>query len=270
MSSVGGIQSFGNYGNYANNYPLNDNFSAKEDLHSSAHELPNPGKTVLAAGILQGIAILLDQASGWFGKKLINGKEFTTAENIAKTAKHMLDQNKLDVYVDFIDNQNIKRYPPSLQSALVPVAEGKNAFYTDNFKLAVAPKNKPSLILHELGHAINANKGKFLRFLQKSRGYASAVPTALLLANGLFKRDDNKPNFIERNAGYIGFAAYLPTIIEEGLASLRGVKAAKETLGKTVNLRPLKRNYFFAWMTYLIAGIGLGVAAKQSMIETKR
>ena len=200
----------------------------------------------------------------------MQGKEFTTAENVHKTAENMVSKNKLNVTVDFIDADNIKNYPTALQEALKPVARGENAFYTDQFKLAVAPKKKPSLILHELGHAINAHKGKFLKFLQKSRMFVSAVPTAIVMLNGLFRRDDNKPNFVERNAGVIGFAAFLPTIIEEGLASIRGVKAAKETLGKTVNLKPLRRNYFFAWLTYVIAGLGLGVAAKQSIIESKK
>ena len=174
--------------------------------------------------------------------------------------KEILNINNFDLYLSNSTGQE----------ALKPVAIGENAFYTDQFKLAVAPKNKPSLILHELGHAINAHKGKFLKFLQKSRMFVSAVPTALIMLNGLSKQDDNKPSFIERNAGKIGFAAFLPTIIEEGLASIRGVKAAKATLGNSVNLKPLKRNYFFAWLTYLIAGIGLGVAAKQSVIENKR
>ena len=106
-----------------------------------------------------------------------------------------------------------------------------------------------------------------MRFLQKSRGYVSAVPAALLFANGLFKNNDDKPNFVERNAGKIGFLAFLPTIIEEGMASVRGLKYAKKLKG--VNLAPLKRNYFFAWMTYVIAGLGLGVAAKQALLESK-
>ena len=100
--------------------------------------------------------------------------------------------------------------------------------------------------------------------------YVSAVPTALLVLNGLFKRKDDKPNFIERNAGVIGFASFLPTIAEEGLSSIRVVKAAKATLGKSVNLSPLRRNYLFAWLTYVIAGLGLGVAAKQAIIESKK
>ena len=231
---------------------------------------PNAAKTIVTAGLLQAFAMFLQKASQWCGNKLMQGKEFTSAENIKKTAKNMVKDNNLNVIIDFIDNKNINNYGGSLKEALKPVARGENAFYTDQLKLAVAPKSKPSLILHELGHAINEHKGKFLRFLQKSRGYVSAVPTALLLLNSAMpERHDNKKNFIERNAGIIGFASFLPTIIEEGLASLRGVKAAKQTLGKAVNLAPLKRNYFFAWLTYVIAGIGLGVAAKQSLLSNK-
>ena len=266
MSGLGSINF--NYGNQYNYLPSNNNtFTRPEPTN---YEPQNPEKTILAAGMLQAFAIFLQKASQWCGNKLMCGKEFTTEANVKKTAENMVRKNNLNVTVDFIDGNNIRNYPPSLHRELIPVAKGENAFYTDQLKLAVAPKNKPSLILHELGHAINAHKGKFLRFLQKSRGYVSAVPTALLLLNGLFRRDDNKPNFVEKNAGIIGFAAFLPTIAEEGLASIRGVKAARNTLGKSVNLSPLKRNYFFAWLTYVIAGIGLGVAAKQSMLENKR
>ena len=88
------------------------------------------------------------------------------------------------------------------------------------------------------------------------------------MLNGIFARKDDKPNFIERNAGLIGFASFLPTIAEEGIASLRGLKYAKKLKG--VNLSPLKRNYFFAWMTYVIAGLGLGVAAKQALLSNKK
>lgn len=226
----------------------------------------NTVKTVATAGLLQAFAMFLQKASQYCGNKLMQGKEFTTAENIKKTANEMVRDNNLNITVDYIDNSNIKTYPSQLREMLTPVARGENAFYADGLKLAVAPKSKPSLILHELGHAINAGKGKFMRFLQKSRGYVSAVPTALLMLNGLFRNKDNKPNFIEKNAGLIGFASFLPTIIEEGIASLRGLKYAK---GLGINLAPLKRNYFFAWMTYVIAGLGLGVAAKQAVLENK-
>ena len=269
MNGLSSVQpNFGNYYGYYGNYP--DSRQYYMPLQKEEVQEPNTAKTLVTAGLLQAFAMFLQKASQWCGNKLMQGKEFTSAANIHKTAQNMVKNNKLNVTVDFIDSKNINNYGEGLREALKPVARGENAFYTDQLKLAVAPKSKPSLILHELGHAINAHKGKFLRFLQKSRGYAAAVPTALLLLNGAIPpREDNKKNFLERNAGLIGFASFLPTIVEEGLASIRGVKAAKQTLGKAVNLAPLKRNYFFAWLTYVIAGIGLGVAAKQSLLSNK-
>ena len=250
-------------------YYLNNPNSRYIDVSTQPPQ-DNTVKTVATVGLLQAIALGLPKISKWFGQKLMSGKEFTTSENVYKTANHMVNSGKLNILVDFIDSNNIRKYPQNLHDALEPVARGQNAFYMDKLKLAVAPKSKPSLILHELGHAINAKKGGILKFFQKSRMHTASIPTALFMLNGLFKDRSNpyanQKNFIERNAGKIGFLAFLPTIIEEGLASLRGVKAAKKILPK-VNLSALKRNYFFAWMTYVIAGLGLGVASKLAVTE---
>ena len=212
----------------------------------------------------------------------MQGKEFTSRENVEKIASKMLSDNKLDktVAVEFIDKTNAAqvaaKYSKSginILGELEPVAKGQNAFYTDHLKLAVAPKSKPSLILHELGHAITAHKGKFLKFLQKSRIYAASVPTALVFLNSAAKKPNGEKTFIEKHAFALGFLGFLPTILEEGLASLRGINAAKQVkkaVDKTMNLKPLKRNYAFAWLTYVIAGLGLGVAAKQSVLTEKK
>lgn len=253
---------------YGQSYYLNKNNSIQYDRRECTND-SQAVKAVAEAGLLQGVALILHKISQWCGNKLMQGKEFTSAENIKKVADAIVKQNNLNVTVDYINDKNISKYPSKMAEELKLVARGENAFYSDGLKLAVAPEKKPSLILHELGHAINSSKGKFLRFLQKSRHYVAAVPTALLLMNKLFKKDDNKPNFIEKNAGLIGFASFVPTILEEGLASLRGIKSAKKVLGNTVNLKPLKLNYFFAWLTYVIAGLGFGVAAKQVFADRK-
>ncbi len=238
-------------------------------------------KAVATAGILQGAAILLQKLSQWCGNKLMQGKEFTNSENVKKIASKMLFDNGLSnkISVEYIDKKNVqsiagkyKNYGFDLTDALGPVARGENAFYTDQVKLAVAPKNKPSLILHELGHAVNAHKGKFLKFLQNSRSKITALSPLLILLNNFSQKPDNEKTFIEKNAGTIGFLAFLPTIVEEGIASLRGIKAAKQiknTVDKTMDLKPLKRNYAFAWMTYLIAGIIFGIGTKLSILENK-
>lgn len=240
----------------------------------------NDIQTFTHAGVLQGCAILLTLASEWCGKKLMQGKEFTTPENIKKIADEMLSKNNLKDKVDvkYIDNTNVKQITTAIKTKtgidmtkdLNTVARGENAFYSDSIKLAVAPKSKPSLILHELGHAITAHKGKLLKFMQKSRMIAASIPTILLIANSAVSKKQGEETFIEKHAGKIGFCAFLPTILEEGLASLRGIKAANNVKKSiNMNLKPLKRNYAFAWLTYVIAGIGLGIASKQTLLETK-
>ena len=248
--------------NYYN--PYYDSRITNENQNTS------PDNPLLSIGGLflasQGINLLSNHAS----KALMRGKEYTTPSNIAEVTRAMLDKNKLNVDVFFVspDNiDNVSRKSRISINDLREVAEGKNAFYTDDAKVAVAPKSKPSLIQHELGHAINA-KNPILKLLQKSRNYVAAVPTALLILNYLGKGNSrsNKETFIEKNAGILGFLAYTPTILEEGLASFRGIRAAQKTLaGKGVKLGALKRNYFFAWLTYLCAGIGLGIASKLSI-----
>ena len=226
-------------------------------------------KTLGLAALLQVISSGLEKGSEFLSNKISAGKEFTTGENVVKVARDMVGKNNLDVTVGFVDeaNKNLFSSRFGLGKEIDAVAKGENAFFANKLKLAVAPKSKPSLILHELGHAINAKKG-FTRLLQGTRRYAGYAPMALLLANGLIpnNRQNGKKNFIERNAGILGFCAFLPTIIEEAIASGRGIKAAKKVLNNPAGLKILKKNYALALGTYILAGIGLGVAAKQSFI----
>ena len=246
------------------------------DVQNSYYEQPKESdstseqaaKTIGLAGLLQLFSVALQKGSSILSSKLAAGKEFTTPENVQRVADDMVSKNRLNVHIGYIDELNKAEYASryGLGKSLDPVAKGQNAFFADKLKLAVAPKSKPSLILHELGHAINA-KGKFTKLLQNSRRYAGYAPMALLFANGILSnKNDGKKTFIERNAGILGFCAFLPTIIEEGLASFRGVKAAKKVLNNPAGLKILKKNYALALGTYILAGIGLGVASKQTVL----
>lgn len=262
--------------NYTNPY----NERCREYVPHRKDDL-NEVKAVASAGILQGAAIILQKISQWCGTKLMQGKEFTNEVNVKKIASKILNDNNLSdkINIEYVDKTNAEQIAAkyrnkgfNILNELGPVAKGENAFYADSLKLAVTPKNKPSLILHELGHAINAHKGKFLKFLQTTRGKLTALAPALVLLNNFSQKSDNEKTFIERNAGKIGFLAFLPTIIEEGIASIRGIKAAKQikqTVDKNINLKPLKRNYAFAWMTYLISGIIFGIGTKLSLMENR-
>ena len=124
-------------------------------------------------------------------------------------------------------------------------------------------------MLHELGHAINSEKSKVFKTLQNLRIVGAFAPMAIAFLNKITGGDkDGKESFIEKHAGLIGFGAFLPTIIEEAMASIRGIKAAKNVL-PTANLGALKKNYFFAWMTYVLAGVATGVLSKLVITEQK-
>jgi len=231
--------------------------------------------TAKAAGtavILKGAQACIEKLSQFCARMLMRGKEFTHEDDVKKVADAMKAKHGLKAEIHYIDNANkdiLKNKFPMLSKALDTVASGGNAFYTDKGNFAVAPKSKPSLILHELGHAINSEKSKIFGGLQKLRIVGSYAPMALLFLNSISgKQKDGKESFIERHAGTIGFCSFLPTIIEEGAASFRGIKAAKKVL-PNVKLGALKRNYFFAWMTYLLAGVGIGIASKLMFAERK-
>ena len=226
----------------------------------------NASKAVVTGGLLYLLTLGLNKGSKFFADKLMRGKEFTEDKQVVHDiAQNMVDKNGLKVKLGYINEQNKHLFGsgPNIDA----VAKGQNAFYDDIAKMAVAPKERPSLMLHELGHAINAKKGGILKLLQKSRKYAPYAPMALLMLNGAFGKKDNKKGFFEKYALPLGFAAFLPTVIEEGIASIRGINAAK--VFKNLDLRPLKRNYRLAWLTYLISGIGLGIAAKQASVQQR-
>ena len=121
--------------------------------------------------------------------------------------------------------------------------------------------------MHELGHAINFEKSDFFNLCQNLRGLGPAVLSFVaFLSPVLIGFDGEKENIIEKNAGIIGFAAFLPTILEEGAASIKAIKAAQKNLPNT-NLKILKTSYFLAWMTYVLSGVVAGLATKMILTE---
>lgn len=123
---------------------------------------------------------------------------------------------------------------------------------------------------HELGHAIN-NKNFFWNCLQKLRvpGYTMA---GLIMMYGAFTNKIEKPqnreltklekahNFVRDNAGKLTFAAVLPTLAEEAMASIRAQKLANKILDKNLAKQVLKGNAL-AYTTYALGAVSLAVGS---------
>lgn len=265
------VRNYSQYQNYNNSYGQYGGSSSPYYGTPQEDVGVEPAKTVGLAALLQAAAIGVHKASEYFSKKLSAGKEFTSSDNVVKIAKEMVSKNKLTTAVEYIDDANKSKYFSLGQNTIEEVARGRNAFFHPGANLAVAPKSKPSLILHELGHAINSKKGTFMGLLQKARRYVPFAPMALLVANRLFSNEtDGKKSFVEKHAGILGFSASIPILVEEASASLRGINAAKKALVNPANLKLLKKNYAFAWCTYLLGAVAMGIACKQTIIQESK
>lgn len=164
------------------------------------------------------------------------------------------------------------------------------AFFPDVNAVVVNSKNLYTTVYHELGHAMNKNGNWFTKGLEKAKRitpFNISLFAPVFLAVGLLhKVDNNKPkeekgfvekslDFISNNAGKLTFATYTPVLAEEGLASIRGLKAAAKHLPKDV-IQKMSVNAMKAWSTYagvavaVSGGVALGIHVANKIKEKKR
>ena len=188
------------------------------------------------------------------------------ADEIKKIISNELDKNILTKYLpQFIKQKRINRNADMLTS-------GGNACYMFASKKLIMPEGKKLswAVFHEMGHAMNANFSKIGKFLQICRP-ACAIVVPVVLFTSLFKNkkpDGVKPEgafdktttFIKNNAGKLAFLSFLPMLIEEGMASIKGGNLAKKLLNPELAKKVSKGNKI-AYLTYLGMAVatGLGV-----------
>ncbi len=157
--------------------------------------------------------------------------------------------------------------------------EGANACYLPHANKIITPdKSLQTSVFHEMGHALNNNGGMLLKVLQKARPLAKITPAIILLIAILNKRkttDKPKENdsklqkgadFVKKNAGILTGLSFVPMILEEGIASLRGQKIAKN-LTKTGELskelfKKVKLTNLCGFTSYALTGIIGYIGAK--------
>ena len=158
-----------------------------------------------------------------------------------------------------------------LEKAIKLTSKGKNAFYHPFTKqIMVNTKEMPFAAFHEMGHAINNNMSKWTNYLHWGRhGFAMLAP--VFVAIGLLKNKkqegetpkstgDKITTFIKNNCGKLAFLAMVPTMAEEGLASINGAKLAKKVLSPELFKKVCKSNSL-AWSTYLVGATMVGLGA---------
>jgi len=203
-----------------------------------------------------------------------------TAENAEEISKIMSKE---------IDKGITKYFPKEVKELMRGIissqmTSGGNACYAFTSKKIIMPEKELGLALfHEAGHAMNTNLSNFGKILQACRPMIIlALPIGLIALWKTKKAPDEEPKngldkvttFIKNNAGKLTFATFLPTLLEEGLASIKGNNFAKQLLSPELARKVAKTNAL-GFSTYLLMavlnslGIYLGIKVKDSIASRK-
>ena len=164
------------------------------------------------------------------------------------------------------------------QKSFVPLEYklGQQACYDPFYKKVIINTDKISSAgFHELGHALNDLKSKYgIKYLAKLRapGYVIA---GIMEYFAIFSRTKpkeakrNTTDIIEDNCGKIAFLAMMPTVIEEAIASLRGINLAKKSGVPEPLIKNMKKIYLKAHTTYSAKAVlgGLAVFASRKIMD---
>lgn len=220
--------------------------------------------------------------------KLFNEKY----ENINSYYDKKIEQTKNPIRKFFLKYQKKK----SLKAAKAldkETVRGKNAYYREvsrmvdengikklkkDKKIIINMEKTPVYLFHELGHAKNfmdtrlsiAMKSVWKNSIFQRNAAIFLLATSLLTKpetshNAAANKEHKNPLyplglFIKNNCGKLMTLILVPTVLEEGLASLNGQKMGKEVLkGKDLNVLTKSHLKSFAGYSAWAAGAGIAV-----------
>lgn len=193
-----------------------------------------------------------DPPKNAFGKAIDNFGSFLSSK---KDGNKFLNRLHRVLYGDDISFCDL--------DAFALLKSGDGAFYYPYKKTVFVPESGSNLAaFHEMGHAMNDALSKTGKFLQHIDTYSKYVAGGILLTSllaGDEKENDKNPlnkaaNFVKKNAGKLIFLSFAPKIVEEGLASYKGEKLAKNLLDEKL-FQKLKNANKIALSTYVISAL---------------
>ncbi|MBR6163477.1 hypothetical protein IKQ26_06280, partial [bacterium] len=200
------------------------------------------------------------------GVKIIDATTEAGAREMEQVIKEELSRNRLLKGTPNVSKDLVSSLMTSMFQS------GENAAYLPHTKTVVLSGDKLGLtVFHEAGHALNANASRIGKALQACRGASLlSIPIGLIAVWKRPKMEGEEPKtpvdkattFVKKHAGKLAFASFLPMLIEEGMASIKGCKIAK-TVSPEIFKATCKVNAL-AYLTYLgialASGIGIAVA----------
>lgn len=219
--------------------------------------------------------------------KLFNEKY----ENINSYYDKKIEQTKNPIRKFFLKYQK-KKSLKAIKALDKETIRGKNAYYREvshmvdengikklkkDKKIIINMEKTPVYLFHELGHAKNFMDTRLsiaMRSIWKNSIFQRNA-TIFLLATSLLTKPETSHNaaankehknplyplglFIKNNCGKLMTLILLPSVLEEGLASLNGQKMGNEVLkGKDLNV--LTKSHLRSFASYSAWAAGAGIA----------
>ena len=192
-----------------------------------------------------------------------------TEANAEATLRPLAEKMLPKWYTKLLGNN--KKEVNKLVSHLEKIRKGKNACFAPNAKTIVLNSDKMAVAaFHEMGHALNQQSTGIIKILKNLKGLRALTPLILLTAAFKNKKaEGEKPvgafdkvtTFVKNHCGILTTAALIPTVIEEGIASIRGSKAAKPLLDERL-YKQLNKFHGKAWLTYAASAVAAGFAVE--------
>jgi len=216
-----------------------------------------------------------NKAFNWLGLP----KKGITIERIAEDAV-LEDRNGMKGVIDkVVKSEKAKQILKENIDPIEAIKSGKNAAFEMINNTIMLPEKKGQLLsFHEMGHALNKVNGKLPALLQKVRnpiGRAGMLLASLILFTKKHEIKENPTTRKEKTQNAVGKAvnwtrkaapwlvalSRVPTILEEGLASIKAQKIANKVLSPDLAKKVAKTN-MCGFATYLLSAVALGIATK--------
>ncbi len=161
------------------------------------------------------------------------------------------------------------------------IKAGCNAMSMPDIKMIIAPeKSMQQSLFHEIGHVLN-HQNSALKTLRKIGQHSKLALIAIALISVLNPRstkEKQKKNdsfgqkaadFVKRNAGKLALLTFIPALVEEANASIKGGKIAENLFkeGKISNeiLSKIKNTHNKGFMTYVVSAVAAFTAVKSAI-----
>lgn len=200
--------------------------------------------------------------------KLVNNQIDNVLNNITNLSQKGVE------FQDMKGFEFILKKVSKISKKLNPTAniiEGKNALFSPILNTIQINREKlPLAAFHEMGHAFNWHNSKFWKSMQILNIGCSKLAPMLMLLPALTKKEvaadgqeltkkQKIKNGVRNASPFVAAAMMIPTLMEEGMASIRGCKWAKEVLDPAMYKKVLKTNTA-GFASYAITALSMALA----------